>query len=751
MSKRRKLISYALKGRQTPQLNRKEVGMRLSILALGLFFVFLINFALIIITDQKFGKDLSEGAKAVHQKTVTVQARRGAIFDRNGEPIAEDSTTYSIYAILDEDYVSASGEKLYIQPSQYDAVAQILSEKLGMDGNYVKEQLATEGVYQVSFGSQGNNISYSLKTEIEEAMEVASVKGMGFSTSPGRLYANGVFASDFIGFTQLEDNKDGTQSLVGKTGVEASLNKILSGRDGIVTYEKDSSGNIKPGTETVTRKPVNGKDVYTTLSAPLQSYLETTMNVFQDKAKGVMASATLVAADTGEILATTQRPTFDADTKEGTEGLNWQSNLYQTAYEPGSTMKVMTLASAIDNGSFNPYEVYNNEKLVIIDTTIYDWGVNQGLTEGGYLNYAQGFAYSSNVGMAKLEQTMGDDTWLNYINKFGFGRPTRFGMGNESFGTVNTDNVVTTAMSAFGQGISVTQIQMLQAFTSVANEGEMLSPKYISAIYDSNNETVRKSSKEVIGKPVSADAANQTLQYMVTVGTDPNYGTLYSKSTGTSLITVNGQPAAVKSGTAQIPRPKGEGGGYMDGELNNIYSVVAMYPSENPDFIMYIMVQQPQHWASTYWTDVVNPVLEEAYRMKDALSLTSPTPVLNEVTEETSYKMPDIIGQSPGSASDELRRNLVQPVVIGSNNEIRKTSAKVGSKLAANQQVLLWTGELKTMPDMYGWPKESVETFAKWSGIKVTYKGNGQKVIKQSHSAKKSVADLKKITITLGE
>ncbi len=611
--------------------------------------------------------------------------------------------------------------------------------------------MGSKGQYQVSFGSQGNNITFSVKSEIEKALEAAGVKGIGFSTSPGRLYTNGVFASHFIGFAQLEDNKDGTQSLVGKTGVEASLDDMLSGRDGIITYEKDSSGNIKPGTETITQKPVDGKDVYTTLSAPLQSYLETTMSVFQEKANGVVASATLVAADTGEILATTQRPTFDADTKEGLADLNWESSLYQKAYEPGSTIKVMTLASAIDSGNFNPNAVYNNESLTIIDTTINDWGVNQGLTDGGYLTFAQGFAYSSNIGMTKLEQAMGDETWLNYLSKFDFGYPTRFGMDYEGFGTVNSDNVVTTAMSSFGQGISVTQVQLLKAFTAIANEGEMLTPKYVSAIYDPNTETARKATKEISGKPVSAEAANQTLGYMVTVGTDPNYGTLYSASMGGSVIQINGQPAAVKSGTAQIPRSQEEGGGYLNGALDNIYSIVAMHPSENPDFIMYVMVQQPEHWATLYWTEVVTPVLEEASRMKDALNLTAPTTALDYVAEETTYKMPKIIGKAPGTVSNELRKNLVQPIVVGSSNEIKETSVKEGSDLASNQQVLLWTGDLAKIPDMYTWTKSNVEKFSEWSGIKVTFNGEGNRVTKQSVEAETSAEDVKKITITLGE
>lgn len=749
MSKRRKLLSYALSGRRGPAYNRKRVGVSLSLLSVFLFLVFLTNFALIIITGKKFGQDLKTLAAERHQTTVTVQAKRGTIYDRNGTAIAEDSTTYSIYAILSKEYVSAKGEKLFIQPEQYDDVARILAEKLDLEEDFVKDQLKLKDKYQVAFGTKGNNISYSTKVELELAFKEVGVTGMGFTASPGRLYPNGVFASHFIGLTTLEDNQDGSQSIVGQSGLENDLNKLLSGKDGIITYEKTASGVIKPGTETVTQKIVDGQDVYTTLSAPLQSYLETNMDIFQEKANGVLASATIVAAKTGEILATTQRPTFDADTKEGVnDSLDWKNTLYQHQYEPGSTLKVVTLAAGIDSGKFDPTYYYNNASYTLIDTVIRDWDVNMGLSEGRYMNLAQGFAHSSNIAMLILQQAMGDQLWLNYLSQFDFGLPTRFGMNNESFGQLNRDNQVTIGISAFGHGISVTQVQMLKAFSAIANKGELLTPKFIAATYDPNTRTARKGSREVVGKPVSEQAADQTLQYMVTVGTDPYNGTLYSSETG-AIIQVNGVPAAVKSGTAQIA--KEDGSGYIEGENATINSVVAMYPSENPDFIMYVTLQQPEHWSPLFWMDVVNPVLEEAVRMKDMLNLTNPTVILDDVVEETKYKLPNLIGRAPGETAAELRRHLVHPVVIGSTNEIEDSSIKPGTNVPANQRILLWTGNLKTMPDLYGWSEAEVKQFEEWSGITVTYKGTGSRVIKQSVKPETETEKLTKMTVTLGD
>ena len=761
MSKlKKKIIRYSLKKRKLPDQNRRQVAKNLSLLSILVFFIFLINFAVIIGTDSKFGKNLSELSHQVHQKTEIVPAKRGTIYDRNGAVIAEDATTYNVYAIIDKTYKSAKGEVLYVEESQYNQVADVFNRYLGMEKDYVVQQLSQKKLNQVSFGAAGNDISYSNMDAIRSELEAANIKGVDFTTSPNRSYKNGTFASQFIGQAQLIEDKEGNKTLQGTTGIEKSLDRILGGQDGVVTYEKDRNGNIVPGSDKVAVKTEDGKDVYTTLSAELQTYLETRMDVFQEKVKGKYVSATLISAKTGEILATTQRPTYNADTKEGLDIKNlrtWNTILYQDQYEPGSTMKVMTLAAAIDHGTFPAYnEVYYNNELQVKDAIIKDWEINMGLSEGRYMNIAQGFAYSSNIGMTKLEQKMGNNVWMNYLTLFKFGLPTRFGMGDESFGGLPGDNYVTQAMSSFGQGISVTQTQMLRAFSAIANDGEMLEPKFISAIYDGKHETARKSQREIVGNPVPASVAQQTRNYMITVGTDPQFGTLYS-SDG-PIIQVAGQNVAVKSGTAQIATANG----YLEGENDNINSIVVMTPAEDPDFIMYVTVQQPEvSFSPKSWQELVNPVLEDAVALKDELNLVTETKALDGVTKEDTYKMPSAESLSkelnlkqtisPGGFADELRRNLIQPVVLGTGKNIKKMSVSAGTKLKANEQVLLLTDDLDSVPDMYGWTKENVDKFAEWTGIEITYKGEGSRVSKQNVKVETALKKTKKITITLGD
>lgn len=745
-----KIIHFAIKNRKSPLENRRRVGKSLSLIAVFLFAVFLVNFAVIIGTGKKFGVDLVKEASKVHQTTLTVPAKRGTIYDRNGTPIAEDATSYNVYAVIDKDYKSANGDVLYVEESQYNKVAEIFHKYLDMEETYVKNQLSQPNLKQVSFGAKGNGITYANMMSIKQDLEAAKVEGVNFTTSPNRSYPNGKFASSFIGLAQLHENEDGSKSLIGTSGIESSLNSLLAGTDGIITYEKDRLGNIVPGTEQVTQQTVNGKDVYTTLSSPLQSFMESQMDAFQEKLKGKYMTATLVSAKTGEILATTQRPTFDADTKEGiTEDFVWRDILYQSNYEPGSTMKVMTLAAAIDNNTFPGGEYFNSSELKIADATIRDWDVNDGLSAGSIMTYSQGFAHSSNVGMTLLQQKMGDATWLDYLNRFKFGVPTRFGLTDEYSGQLPADNIVDIAMSAFGQGISVTQTQMLRAFTAIANDGVMLEPKFISALYDPNDQSVRKSQKEVVGNPVSKETASLTRENMILVGTDPIYGTMYNRNDNKPVITVPGQNVSVKSGTAQIADE--QNGGYLVGKTNYIFSVVTMHPSENPDFILYVTVQQPEHFSNPWFGEFANPILERASAMKDILNLQSTAKNLDQITTTTSYAMPSIKDSSPGDLAEELRRNLVQPIVIGSGTKIKESSVEEGTNLDANQQILLLSDKVEEMPDLYGWSKKNVETFAKWLNLEVEFEGTGEIVKKQSVRSNTALKDLQKIKITLGD
>ena len=754
----RKVAKNAAKTHLSPQANRKRIAQDILILAIFVFTVFIVRFSWIIVTDSSNDVKLSTRAKANYSETTTIYAKRGTIFDRNGTPIATDSSDYSIYVILDTTYVSGEGKKLYAAPKDFPVIAQLFKEKLDIDEKYTLEQLQRKGASQVEFGTAGKHISFTKKEEIENAAKEKGLAGIGFTSHLARSYPNGNFASNFIGLAGLKDGDDDTKGLVGQFGLEASLNGILSGKNGVETLEKDKNGQALQGVAKSVTPAKDGQDVYTTIEGNLQGYLETLVDTTGIKDAGAQnVVATLVKANTGEILATAQRPTFNPatqtvigpkdDKKSDKENLFGQNNLlYQAAYEPGSTFKLFTVAAGIETKTFNPNASYVSSPLEVADTIVSDWDVKD-FPDGRGMNFAQGFAHSSNVGMSKLQIAMGDKSWDDYLKRFRFGVPTRMGVGGESFGNLPDENVVSQVNSSFGQGIGVTEVQMLRGYTAFANGGKMLEPHFISKIADIDAGTERVSQPEIVGKPIEKSTADDVLKYMVNVGIDPTFGTAYDWKNNQPYFRVDGKDVSIKTGTAQVAKTTG---GYYDGTTSYLYSAVAMVPSGNPDFIFYMTVTLPEHWTLSYISDVANPLLERAYELKSTIDETSMATTNNENVKEAKVTLKDYKGENPGSTLDQLRQQILQPVVVGSGSVITKQSVEAGTKLGANARVLLLTDGDVDMPDIYDWSKEDVETLAKWTGITVTYNGSETgKVTEQSIKMNSSLKKGQKLTVTL--
>lgn len=745
----KKVAINASKTHLSPQANRKRIAQDILFLVIIVFTVFLVRFSWITVTDSTNGVKLSTLAKANYSETTTIYAKRGTIFDRQGVPIATDSSDYSIYVILDKNYVSAEGKKLYASASDFDTIATIFKDQLGLDPKYTKDQLTTPKLSQVEFGTKGKHISFATKEAIEKAIKEKNIQGIGFLSHLARSYT-GNFASNFIGLAGLKDGDDDTKGLIGQFGIEASLDGVLSGQNGVETLEKNKNGQTLQGIAKSTKPAKDGQDVYTTLDSKLQTYLETLMDEAMQKSGAPELVGTLVKADTGEILATTQRPTFNPSTQtvigpkndkvSDKQNLNQQSNLlYQAMYEPGSTFKLFTMSAAIENGTFDPNATYSSAPITVGGTTIGDWDVSDH-PSGFIFTYPQGFSHSSNVGMSKLQMAMGDKIWGDYLNRFKFGKPTLMGLGGEALGKLPDDNIVSQVNSAFGQGISVTETQMLRGFSAVANGGKMLEPHFISKIASVDSQRIAK--PEIVGQPISKKTADSVLKYMVSVGTDNVNGTAYDWTNAQPYFRVGDKEVSVKTGTAQVANPTG---GYYVGTTAYLYSAVAMVPSTNPDYIFYMTVKLPQHWSLSFISDVANPLLERAYELKSEIDASQEQP-----TNELKVDMKDYTGKPVNSTVNLLRQEILQPVVIGSGTVIKDQAISAGTKLGANKRVLLYTGGKTVMPDMHDWSKEDVETFAKWTGVTITYKGSEKgQVTDQSIKTNQDLKKGQKLTVTL--
>lgn len=703
-----------------PMNNRKKVGIILFATSIGLFFLFAVRFSYIVIGGHVAGTSLAEKTKQLYQGSEVVKAKRGTIYDRNGVALAEDASSYSIKAILSKTYTSGD-KKLYVEEKNFDKIAEILHKNLSIDKKdalNILEDGAKKELYQVEFGSYGKNISQETKQNIEADMKKEGVAGLYFVDHQARMYPNGVFSSHFIGYAVPDKDEDG---LVGKLGLESAYNDILSGKDGKIIYQKDNFQNPLPGTVAEEEKAVDGQDIYTTLDSRLQSYLETLMDQVNEEYQPKELTAVLMKAKTGEILAMGQRPTFNPETMEGLTGEDaiWRNFLVQDSYEPGSTMKVFTTAAAIEEGEFNENETFQSGKIQVEDATINDHDFG----EKGVLTMRQALSWSSNVGMVILEQRLGG-RWYNYLQKLGFGQSTHSGLDDEVNGALPTSNIVDRAMSAYGQAVGVTNFQMMKAFTSIANNGTMIQPRYISKVVDPQTGEERTTQTEVLGQPFSKETTEKVREYMRDVVESENYGSAYG------VYSVPGYNVSAKTGTAQIAS---DTGGYQTGDTAYLYSIVEMVPSEDPDYVLYLTMKHPKTYDRMALAKIANPLMKRAMDFKETEEDT------DTETKTEKVSVADYRNLEADVAAADAQKSGLQPVVIGNGKKVQKQSTANGDQLISGEKLILYTGGDKLMPDVTGWSKADIMKLGKILGIEVSFDGDG-------YCVKQELAPYEKIT-----
>lgn len=713
-----------------PMNNRKKVGIILFATSIGVFFLFAVRFSYIVIGGHVAGTSLAEKTKQLYQGSEVVKAKRGTIYDRNGVALAEDASSYSIKAILSKTYTSGD-KKLYVEEKNFDKIAEILHKNLSIDKKdalNILEDGAKKELYQVEFGSYGKNISQETKQNIEADMKKEGVAGLYFVDHQARMYPNGVFSSHFIGYAVPDKDENG---LVGKLGLESAYNDILSGKDGKIIYQKDNFQNPLPGTVAEEEKAVDGQDIYTTLDSRLQSYLETLMDQVNEEYQPEELTAVLMKAKTGEILAMGQRPTFNPETMEGLTGKDaiWRNFLVQDSYEPGSTMIVFTTAAAIEEGEFNENETFQSGKIQVEDATINDHDFG----EKGVLTMRQALSWSSNVGMVILEQRLGG-RWYNYLQKLGFGQSTHSGLDDEVNGALPTLNIVDRAMSAYGQAVGVTNFQMMKAFTSIANNGTMIQPRYISKVVDPQTGEERTTQTEVLGQPFSKETTEKVREYMRDVVESENYGSAYG------VYSVPGYNVSAKTGTAQIAS---DTGGYQTGDTAYLYSIVEMVPSEDPDYVLYLTMKHPKTYDRMALAKIANPLMKRAMDFKETEE-DSDTETKTEKVSVADYR-----NLEADVAAADAQKSGLQPVVIGNGKKVQKQSTANGDQLISGEKLILYTGGDKLMPDVTGWSKADIMKLGKILGIEVSFDGDGYCVKQELAPYEKITED--KLSFTLEE
>lgn len=705
-------------------IKQSKIGAVLLVLGFGLlFFTLVLRYSYIMLTGHSSGEDLIMKANEKYLVQSQEQPERGKIYDRNGKVLAEDVERYKVVAIVDKKASEGSEKPKHVTDKK--ETAKKLATVIDMSEEDIEKKLDNKKAFQVEFGQKGSDLTYQEKEKIEKM----NLPGVTLYPETERFYPNGNFASHLIGIAQKDPD---TGELNGAMGVEKIFDSYLSGQKGALSYIHDIWGYIAPNTKKE-KTPQRGDDVHLTIDSNIQVFVEEALDGMVEHYKPKDLFAVVMDADSGEILAYSQRPTFNPETGEDF-GKKWANDLYQNTYEPGSTFKNFGLAAAIEEGEFKPDKKYTAEPREVMGSKISDWNK----VGWGEIPMSLGFTYSSNTLMMHLQDLVGSDKMKEWYEKFGFGESTNGMFDGEATGDIAWDNEAQQKTSAFGQSTTVTPVQMLQAQSAFYNEGNMLKPWFIDSVSNPvSNDTFYKGEKEIAGKPIKKDTAKKVRTEMDKV--------VNSEDSNAKNYKIDGYEIEGKTGTAQVA--DSDNGGYVEGENPYFVSFIGDAPKDDPEVVVYagmsLAQKNDQEAYESGVSKAFKPIMENTLKYLNVGDKNS-----KDKSDVKYSKVPDVEGQETQKAQDKVNSKSLEPIVIGDGEKITKQSVTADKEVLPNSRVLLLTDGDVTMPNMSGWTKEEVIAFEKLTNTKVTTKGSGF-VSEQSITEGQKISKKDKIEVTL--
>lgn len=680
-----------------------------------------------------YGKNMKEFAANRNTVKTTLTAKRGSIFDRDGKNLALNVSTYTVIAYLSESRTTNINNPMHVVDKEM--TAEKLSPIINMSKEDIVSLLSREA-YQVELGPGGRGITELVKEEIE-ALELP---GIDFIETVSRNYPNGDFASYIVGYAKRYEEvvtdaftgrKRISYNIVGELGIESKYNKLLSGTDGYLEYQRDRNGYKIPDTKETRIDPEDGANIYLTLDSSIQRFAETAVKDASEKYNPEWLMLHVMDAKTGEILASASTPSYNPNILNIT---NYENPLVSYAFEPGSTMKTYTYMCAIDKGKYNGNDTFLSGTYKIGDDIVNDWNGGRGF---GTITYDTGFAYSSNVGIANLMQNyISKNDLKECFEKYGFGQQTGIELSRELSGSIKFNYPIEVAAAGYGQGITTTAIQHLQALSIISNHGKMLTPYIVDKIVDPNTDKViyegKKQESEQLVKE-STITKMKDLMYQVIHSKDPN-------STG-YLFRIDGFDIIAKTGTAQIY----ENGRYLTGTNEYIFSFGGMFPKDDPEVIIYAAVKKPTWGTKMAVVESTRFVMESIAKYRNLFSEQKENESLKEM-KITSY-----LNKNIEDVKNTLTDFGAKVVVIGDGDKIVNQYPNKNCTIVVGDRVILVTnGTKKQLPNLYNYSKSEVEILAKLLNIKITYNGYGY-VTSQSIPSGTLISESTELTVELKE
>ena len=745
-----------------------------------LFFIFFflcmsiiyLQFAYLSLSKEIYGVNIKEFALNRNTVTNVLSAKRGTIYDVEGNVLAQDVSSYTLIAYLDP-----KRETDYVEDKEY--TAQKLSTILGEENEqYILDRL-NSNAKQVEFGSIGKNITELTKLAILDL----NLSGIDFVESTKRYYPNGNFASYIVGYakqytkinlkineeydlynyyknyfdnydnvyinikdkkvvrahgTKIVGLKNGSSMLyimsgdlnlasieinvndyeiynvmdytvIGELGIESKFNTKLSGVDGYTKYEQDKYGYKIPDTKEETVEAIDGYDIYLTIDSNIQRFAESSISELAENYAPDYALISVMDAKTGDILASATTPSFNPNNL--TSDMNYQNPLLSYTYEPGSVMKIYTYMCAIETGNYDGNKKFKSGSYEFDDGTIIsDWNK----IGWGDISYDEGFSHSSNTGIINIiNDYLSRESLRQCLEKYGFGSMTGIELSHELKGNIEFKYETEIMSAGFGQGISTTAVQQLQGLSIVANDGYMIKPHIINKIVNSKTKEETKTKIEKSEQLVSLSTVNKVKDLMESVISE-------SSTTGKNYY-MSEFSLIGKTGTAQIS----ENGKYLTGDNDYLVSVGLMYPKENPEIIIYALAKRPKENINQA---LVNPVKE---LIKNISKYKLMTNKIND-DNDNKIKIDTYIGKSLNDTINILNQHNLNIIVIGDGDIVIDQFPKKDNYVVKDDKVFLITnGQNNNLIDLSKWSKGEVSRYCNLLKITCNFDGYGY-VVNQS-------------------
>ena len=714
----------------------KKMKRNLYFIVFGLFFGFLIVWNIIHLVKYSIVENEQFQALANDSQfgSTTVTAKRGSIYDANGQIFAQSATVYSIivdpYKLskLNNDTVDPDTGKTEYQ-RQYEALTKILTEELAITREDVDKALENE------------NLQWSLVTKnvqkptADKILKRADAAGLAYNliytnTDTKRFYPQGSLAASVIGFTNFEGD--------GVYGVESYYNDYLKGVNGKIISATDGKGQEMPYKNDKIYDAQDGSDVYLTIDRTLQHYAEKHLDqAIKDNNVQNRGCAIIMNVNTGAILAMASSPGYDLNDRNAIyaqkdidllagitdeEEYNaqyaalreqqWKNKAITELYFPGSVFKVVTGAAALEEGAITLDSTFHCSQVIqVADTPIHCWA----RYSHGSQDFTTAMTNSCNPAFILIGQALGGTAFSKYFEAFGLTEPTGIDLPGEADSIyVHAENMgpVELASCSFGQSNKITPIQMITAYAATINGGYLVTPHVVSKVVDPNGNVVKTADTSVKRQVISEETSAEMRKVLEDV----------VNTKGGSNAYIKGYAIGGKSGTSEKIDKYNETG------IEDLYvsSYCGFAPADDPEIIMLVMIDEPtaldQNGSLMYYGSVVAcPVVSNTF--KEALPYLGYYPeYTDEELEAMGISVPSVVGHTVASAQSTLEKLGLESEVAGDGTNIVAQVPEQGNTMRHGGKVILYTSEetehkLVTVPNVKGMSISDVNTALTNAGL----------------------------------